>query len=138
MLFSLICVVLIRRSLGCECANKMIINALTCCTERVYYEGLQRKGCLFISLLSFIVSNNVIHGVPIMSLEQAKAFIEKMKSDEAFRDHLIDIEEADFSGRLAFINSHGFDCTEADIQSVVTHINDVHLERLVEGWLYYD
>ena len=76
MLFSLICVVLIRRSLGCECANKMIINALTCCTERVYYEGLQRKGCLFISLLSFIVSNNVIHGVPIMSLEQAKAFIE--------------------------------------------------------------
>jgi predicted ribosomally synthesized peptide with nif11-like leader len=72
-----------------------------------------------------------------MSLDQAKAFIEKLETDEAFRDHLIDIEEDDFSGRLAFINSHGFTCTEEEIESVLIHINDPELRTLVEAWLYY-
>ena len=48
-----------------------------------------------------------------MSLDQAKALIEKLKTDEDFRNELVDIEEADFSGRLAFINSHGFDCNRS-------------------------
>ena len=52
-----------------------------------------------------------------MSAEQAKAFIEKMKTDEAFREKVMSIEDA--AGRIACIQSEGFECTEEEINEVV-------------------
>jgi predicted ribosomally synthesized peptide with nif11-like leader len=52
-----------------------------------------------------------------MSVEQAKAFIEKMKTDEAFREKVMSIEDA--AGRIACIQSEGFECTEEEINEVV-------------------
>jgi len=49
-----------------------------------------------------------------MSVEHVKAFIEKMKSDEAFRKRVLAIEEPE--ARLEFIRKEGFDCKVNDIQ----------------------
>ncbi len=43
-----------------------------------------------------------------MSLDQAKALIEKMKSDVAFSERVLAIE--DVAERLNLIKSEGFDC----------------------------
>ena len=48
-----------------------------------------------------------------MSVEQAKAFIERMKTDEAFREKVLAIEDA--AGRIACIQGEGFDCTAEEI-----------------------
>ena len=48
-----------------------------------------------------------------MSVEQAKAFIERMKADEAFREKVMAIEDA--AGRLACIQGEGFECTAEEI-----------------------
>ena len=66
-----------------------------------------------------------------MSLDSAKAFIEKMKSDEAFRNRVLSIE--DVAGRLALISSEGFDCTEAEIKQVSQELSDDQLEAVAGG-----
>ncbi len=53
-----------------------------------------------------------------MSVEQAKALIEKMKADEAFSEKVMSIE--DVAGRLAFIRNEGFTCTADEINEVTT------------------
>lgn len=45
---------------------------------------------------------------------QAKAFIAKIKSDEAFRNRIMDIE--DVAERFNLIKSDGFDCSEEEIK----------------------
>ena len=50
----------------------------------------------------------VVAEVP-MSVEQAKAFIDPMKMDDAFREKMMAIENAD--GRIACIQAEEFDCT---------------------------
>ena len=42
-----------------------------------------------------------------MSVEQAKAFIEKMNTDEAFRARVLAVE--DVAARVELINAEGFD-----------------------------
>ena len=49
-----------------------------------------------------------------MSHEAAQAFIEKMKSDEAFRARVM--AEQDEAARLKLINAEGFDCTVAEVE----------------------
>ncbi|MEI6450562.1 MAG: Nif11-like leader peptide family RiPP precursor [Actinomycetes bacterium] len=51
-----------------------------------------------------------------MSLEEAKAFIEKMTEDLAFRERIIAID--DFDERMAAITAEGFDCTADEIDEV--------------------
>ena len=51
-----------------------------------------------------------------MSVEQAKAFIERMKTDEAFREKVMAIEDKE--ARIACIQAEGFECTEEEINSV--------------------
>lgn len=51
-----------------------------------------------------------------MSLEEAKAFIERMTEDEAFRERIIAID--DFDGRMAVITAEGFDCTADEIDEI--------------------
>ena len=58
-----------------------------------------------------------------MSLEQAQAFIERMKADEAFREKVMAIEDA--AGRLAFIQSEGFECTVEELNEAAGSGNDV-------------
>jgi len=48
-----------------------------------------------------------------MSVEQAKAFIEKMKTDEAFREKIMAIETP--GERLKAIGAAGFECTGEEI-----------------------
>jgi predicted ribosomally synthesized peptide with nif11-like leader len=52
-----------------------------------------------------------------MSLDQAKAFIEKMKSDVAFRERVLAID--DVAERFQLINSEGYECSEAEINEVI-------------------
>ena len=51
-----------------------------------------------------------------MSVEQAKAFIERMKTDDAFREKVRAIKDA--AGRIACIRGAGFECTEEEINEV--------------------
>jgi predicted ribosomally synthesized peptide with nif11-like leader len=48
-----------------------------------------------------------------MSVEHAKAFIERMKTDDAFRERVMAIEDA--AGRIACIRGEGYDCTVEEI-----------------------
>jgi predicted ribosomally synthesized peptide with nif11-like leader len=48
-----------------------------------------------------------------MSVEQAKAFIKRMKSDIAFKKRVISLENIE--AKIEFINSEGFICTEEEI-----------------------
>ena len=69
----------------------------------------------------------------IMSLEQARLFIEKMKSDEAFSKRVMAIE--DVAARLACIQSEGFACNEAEIKEVSGEMSDAELESAAAGFL---
>ena len=51
-----------------------------------------------------------------MSVEQAKAFIERMKTDDAFSEKVMAIDDA--AGRLACIRGEGFACTAEEINEV--------------------
>ena len=66
-----------------------------------------------------------------MSLEQARAFIEKMKSDEAFRNRIITIEDID--ARLAAASDAGFEFTEAELKEVQIELSDDQLDQAVGG-----
>ncbi|WP_449258585.1 Nif11-like leader peptide family natural product precursor [Chlorobium limicola] len=57
-----------------------------------------------------------------MSIEQVKEFIEKMKTDEAFRQKVMAVEDA--AGRIACIQSEGFDCTAEEINEAVCEVNN--------------
>ncbi len=66
-----------------------------------------------------------------MSLDSARAFIERMKSDEAFRGDVMAIE--DVAGRLALIRSEGFSCTEAEIKEVSAELSDEEMDEAAGG-----
>jgi len=55
-----------------------------------------------------------------MSVEQAKAFIEKMKTDEAFREKIMAIETPE--ERLKAIGAAGFECTGEEINEAGSHL----------------
>ena len=69
-----------------------------------------------------------------MSVDQARAFIEKMKSDGAFRDRIMAIEAVD--ARLAAASDAGFEFTEAEIKEVKSELNDDELDRAAGGKAY--
>ncbi len=48
-----------------------------------------------------------------MSQQDAQAFVERMKYDDAFHEAVIRLEEME--SRIAFINREGFDCTLDEI-----------------------
>ncbi|NTV03199.1 MAG: Nif11-like leader peptide family natural product precursor [Chlorobiaceae bacterium] len=57
-----------------------------------------------------------------MSLEQAKAFIEKMKTDEAFREKIMAIETPE--ERLKAIAEAGFECTGEEINEAGADVGE--------------
>ena len=66
-----------------------------------------------------------------MSLDQAKAFIEKMKSDEAFRNRITAIEGVD--ARLAAARDAGFQVTEAEVKEVQSELTYDELDQVAGG-----
>ena len=68
-----------------------------------------------------------------MSEDQAKAFVEKMKSDEAFRVRVM--AEEDVEARMALIVAEGFDCSAAEI-GVLQELGDAELDGVAGGgWI---
>ena len=66
-----------------------------------------------------------------MSIEQAKAFIEKMKTDKTFNDEVMTIE--DLNERKAHIAKAGFEFTEDDFKHIYfTNVTRVSMTRLKE------
>jgi len=70
-----------------------------------------------------------------MSVDQARAFIEKMKSDEAFCDRIMAIEAVD--ARLAAASDAGFEFTDTEINEVKSELNDDELDRVAGGFNMY-
>ena len=65
-----------------------------------------------------------------MSAEQAKAFVEKMKSDEAFRERVM--AEEDVEARMALIGAEGFDCSAEEI-AALQELSEAELSGAVGG-----
>jgi predicted ribosomally synthesized peptide with nif11-like leader len=60
-----------------------------------------------------------------MSKKHTLEFIEKMKSDKAFRARVLEIENVDT--RMAFINGEGFRCTQNEIRQVQAELTNDEL-----------
>ena len=65
-----------------------------------------------------------------MSEDQAKAFVEKMKSDEAFRARVM--AEEDVETRLVLIGAEGFDCSAEEI-GALQELSDAELDGVAGG-----
>ena len=65
-----------------------------------------------------------------MSEDQAGAFVEKMKSDEAF--HARVLAEEDAEARLALIGAEGFDCSAAEI-GALQELREAELDAVAGG-----
>jgi len=58
-----------------------------------------------------------------MSVEQAKEFIERMKTDRASWAKIM--AAADVAGRLRLANAEGYDFTEKDIKSMSAEFDEI-------------
>ena len=65
-----------------------------------------------------------------MSEDQAKAFVERMKSDSAFRAQVM--AEEDVEARLALIHAEGFDCSAEEI-GALQELGDAELDAVAGG-----
>ena len=65
-----------------------------------------------------------------MSKEAAQAFVEKMKSDEAFRARVM--AEEDVEARMALIAAEGFDCSAEEI-GALQELAELDLSGVVGG-----
>ena len=65
-----------------------------------------------------------------MSVDHAKAFVEKMKSDEAFRERVM--AEEDVEARMALIVAEGFDCSAQEI-GALRELGEAELDGVAGG-----
>lgn len=61
-----------------------------------------------------------------MSLEQAKLFIERTKTDEAFREKILALEEV--ADRLRLAKEEGYDFSEEEIKEAVGESGDTDVD----------
>lgn len=70
-----------------------------------------------------------------MSIESAKAYIERLKTDEEFRDRLKSAEDRE--ARLALVKAEGFDFNVEDLSVVTGEMSEEELDGVsgadVEG-----
>ncbi len=66
-----------------------------------------------------------------MSLDQARAFIDKVKSDQTFHDEIMSMEGLD--QRLEHIHKVGFDCTAEEIKQVSEELSEEDLDQVAGG-----
>ncbi len=67
----------------------------------------------------------------VMGLEDAKLFIEKMKSDEAFRSKIMEVD--DIHSRMMRIKELGYDCTLEEIREVSERLSEGDLDKVAGG-----
>jgi predicted ribosomally synthesized peptide with nif11-like leader len=66
-----------------------------------------------------------------MSIESAKAFIERMKTDEEFAKKVIDIQDAD--ARMALAKAEGFEFSTVEMEAIKVQLSDNELDMVVGG-----
>ena len=66
-----------------------------------------------------------------MSIESAKAYVERMKNDEEFRKKVLACTDA--TERMALVKAEGFDFTEKDIKVVSVVLDDNELSKAAGG-----
>jgi predicted ribosomally synthesized peptide with nif11-like leader len=66
-----------------------------------------------------------------MSEEQAKAFIERMKTDEEFCEKVLAVEGTE--GRLALARAEGYDCSAEEIAAEGGKLSEEELDTVVGG-----
>ena len=66
-----------------------------------------------------------------MSIESAKAFLERVKNDEIFRKKVG--EEPTSVERIAFVKAQGFDFTKEELDSLQTELDDRDLDQVAGG-----
>jgi len=68
-----------------------------------------------------------------MSEDRARAFVEKMKSDDAFRAKVM--AEEDVAARMAPIGAEGFDCSAEEI-GALQELGEAELDGVAGGaWI---
>ncbi len=66
-----------------------------------------------------------------MSIESAKAFMERMKTDEDFRKEVTDCKDAD--DRMKLVEEKGYTFTTEEIKSLVEALTDDELNKVAGG-----
>ncbi len=66
-----------------------------------------------------------------MSIESAKSFIDRMKTDEEFVEKVSKCKDAE--ERMMFVKSAGFDFTSAEIKMVAGKLTDGDLAAVMGG-----
>jgi len=66
-----------------------------------------------------------------MSIESASAFMERMKTDEDFRDRITKAEDAEQRGEI--VVAEGFDFTREEVESVANELSDEELNAVAGG-----
>jgi predicted ribosomally synthesized peptide with nif11-like leader len=68
-----------------------------------------------------------------MSLESAKAFLERMKADYEFKKRVTEASPAE--ARKAIVEKEGFDFTKEEIGSVISQLSHEELEVVAGDWM---
>ncbi len=68
-----------------------------------------------------------------MSIESAKAFLERMKTDEDFRNSVGEIGTAE--ERLEYVKKAGFDFTKDEIANLKDELSDDDMDNISGGIL---
>jgi predicted ribosomally synthesized peptide with nif11-like leader len=66
-----------------------------------------------------------------MSLESAKAFMDRMKNDENFRKNVTECENS--KARRAFVENEGFDFSPQDLEECTGALSDEELDQIGGG-----
>ncbi len=66
-----------------------------------------------------------------MSIESAKAFLERMKTDGEFAESVAKC--SDGKARMAFVKNAGFDFTAEEINQVSSSLSDSELDQVAGG-----
>jgi len=71
-----------------------------------------------------------------MSLESARAFVERMKIDEDFAKEVGECKDVEM--RMSYVKKAGFEFTEEEIKCQLVELNDDGLKGVVGGGIAYD
>jgi predicted ribosomally synthesized peptide with nif11-like leader len=66
-----------------------------------------------------------------MSIESAKAFLERVKNDEDFRNSVGEITTTE--ERMEFVKKAGFDFTKEEIEKFTSELSDEELDKVSGG-----
>lgn len=70
-----------------------------------------------------------------MSIESAKAFIDRMKTDEAFANKMKECKDAETL--LSLVEREGFDFTSVEISLATNELSDEQLDDITGGWTWW-